>query len=91
MDEHMLTTIDNPFHPFTQFDDWNAWDMRVGYNTLAYLARICRTSNDLTEVDESLAIELAIDEVLEHNLLGLYMRVSKDTIIKPLSATSPSP
>ena len=31
--EYMLTTIDNPFNPFTNFDDWYAFDTSKGYNT----------------------------------------------------------
>ena len=36
----MLTTIDNPYNPFTNFDEWWAFDISHGYNTCAYLSRI---------------------------------------------------
>jgi len=71
----MLTTIDNPFNPFTQFDDWKAWDEAQGYYTCAYLARIVRSSNELSELDEALAIENAIDEIVKFNVLGIYKKV----------------
>ena len=29
----LVTTADNPFSPFTQFDSWFMYDMRMGYNT----------------------------------------------------------
>ena len=76
MSLHMLTTVDNPFSPFTEFDDWNAFDMLKGYNTLAFMARVVRTSDDLSEADQSLAIEQAIDEIVKENVLGLYKKVS---------------
>lgn len=76
MEEHMLTTVDNPFDPFTQFDEWNAWDQTKGYHTSAFLARVVLTSDDLSEADESLAIEEAIDEIVEENVLGLYRKVT---------------
>lgn len=76
MAEHMLTTVDNPFDPFTQFDEWYSWDEAHGYHTSAFLARIVKTSDDLSEADESLAIEEAIDEVVEENVLGLYRKVA---------------
>lgn len=74
-DDTMLTTIDNPFNPFTQFDEWQAWDESHGYYTCAYLARIARTSDELSETDEALAINQAIDEILALNVLGIYKKV----------------
>lgn len=82
MAEHMLSTIDNPFNPFTQFDEWDAWDRRMGYHTLAYLARIVVTSHDLSPADESQAIEDAINEIVEENVLGIYIRVTADWKVK---------
>lgn len=72
---HMLTTIDNPFNPWTQFDSWNAWDEQAGYYTLAFQARIVRTSGALSEPDQDKAIEDAIEEIVHENVLGLYKRV----------------
>lgn len=74
----MLTTIDNPFDPFTQFDDWFSFDEGKGYHTCAYLARITKTSDELSQQDEDLAIENAIDEIVAHNTLGLYKKVFRD-------------
>ena len=71
----MLTTIDNPFDPFTQFDEWKAFDEQKGYFTCAYLARIVKTSDELSEADEDLAIEQAIDEIVRLNILGIYRKV----------------
>lgn len=71
----MLTTIDNPFDPFTQFDEWKAFDEQKGYFTCAYLARIVKTSDELSEADEDLAIEQAIDEIVRLNVLGIYRKV----------------
>jgi len=71
----MLTTIDNPFNPFTQFDEWKVWDEAQGYYTCEYLARIVRTSDELSETDEALAIEDAIDEIVKFNVLGIYKKV----------------
>jgi hypothetical protein len=75
MAESMLTTVDNPYDPFTQFDEWYAFDEAAGYHSSALLARIVRTSDDLSEADQSLAIEDAIDEVVRENVLGIYKKV----------------
>ena len=75
MRDVMLTTIDNPFNPFTQFDQWKAFDESKGYYSCAYLARIVKTSDELSEEDEALAIEQAIDEIVRLNILGIYRKV----------------
>lgn len=79
MSESMLTTVDNPFDPFTQFDEWYAYDENAGYHTSAFLARIVKSSDELSEADQSVAIENAIDEVVLINSLGLYRKVTRDT------------
>ena len=72
----MLTTVDNPFDPFTQFEKWQAFDESKGYYTCAYLARIAKVSDELSEADELLAIEQAIDEIVRMNILGIYRKVT---------------
>lgn len=74
MNEHMLTTTDNPYNPVTQFDEWLTWDQSHGYNTLSYLSRVAMTSNSLSQLDQSQAIEQAIDDIIELNG-GLYTKV----------------
>lgn len=74
----MLTTSDNPFDPFTQFDQWYAFDTQRGYNTSAYLARIVRSSDELSEPDQQLAMEWAIDEIVRLNIRGVYMKITAD-------------
>lgn len=71
----MLTTLDNPFDPFTQFDEWYAFDEAQGYHTTSYLSRITKTSDELSQADQDLAIEIAIDEIVKLNVLGIYKKV----------------
>lgn len=71
----MLTTIDNPFDPFKDFHRWFMFDMEKGYNTCAYLARIVKTSEQLSDYENELQIERAIDEIIEHDFLGIYKKV----------------
>lgn len=78
--EHMLTTTDNPYNPFTQFDDWNAFDMEKGYHTLSFLARVVLRSPDLSEADQFEAEEMAIDEIARENVLGIYRKVTRDYV-----------
>ena len=78
MSESMLTTVDNPFDPFTQFDQWYAYDENAGYHTSALLARIVKSSDELSEADQSVAIENAIDEIVRINANALYIKVTSD-------------
>ena len=75
MIEHMLTTVDNPFNPFFEFDAWYSFDQAAGYNTPGLLARIIKTSDEISDADQSVAIENAIDEIVEQNVLGIYRKV----------------
>lgn len=73
--EAMLTTVDNPFDPFTQFNEWNALDQFYGYHTSALLARVAQVSHSLSSTDYDLAIEQAIDEIVKENVLGVHRKV----------------
>jgi hypothetical protein len=77
----MLTTVDNPFDPFNEFESWYAYDMQAGYNTTGLLARIARTSDELSEPDNSLAIEQAIDEIVRINASGVHRKVSRNSSV----------
>ncbi len=74
----MLTTIDNPFNPFTQFDNWFSFDESLGYHSCSYLARIAKTSNDLSDEDYEMEVEDAIDEIIELDPFGIYKKVYED-------------
>lgn len=78
MEDYMLTTVDNPYNPFTQFDQWMSFDESKGYYTTSYLARIAKTSNELSDEDNSIAINDAINEIIFFDVLGIYRKVTKD-------------
>lgn len=78
MAKRLVTTIDNPFNPFTEFDDWYEFDVSKGYNTCAYLARIANTSNELSDAEKEEAINLAVDEICRLNILGIYRKVIQE-------------
>lgn len=73
---YMLTTVDNPFNPHTQFDEWYADDLRRGHHTSSLLARVANFSDELSEPDQDLVVQAAIDGILEVNPNGLYRKVA---------------
>lgn len=72
-----LTTIDNPFDPFEQFDSWFLFDVEKGYNTCAYLGRIARTSDQLSDEENDREVERAIDEIIKYDFMNIYKKVKK--------------
>ena len=73
----MLTTIDNPFDPFEQFHSWFLFDVEKGYNTCAYLGRIARTSEQLSDDENDREVERAIDEIIKYDFMNIYKKVKK--------------
>lgn len=71
----MLTTIDNPFDPFEQFDSWFMFDVEKGYYSCSYLARIARTSNSLSDKENEDELERAIDEIIQYDFTNTYKKV----------------
>lgn len=82
MDQYMLTTVDNPYDPFTQFNEWYVWDEKAGYHTLSYLGRVLVTSHELSQADQDAATTQAIDEIVRNNV-GLYKKVVASANLDP--------
>ena len=75
MDDVMLTTIDNPYDPFEEFTQWLLFDNEKGYGTCSYLARIARTSDQLSQEENNDEIERAIDEIIALDPFNIYKKV----------------
>ena len=75
----MLTTFDNPYDPFEQFTSWFLFDVEKGYNTCSRLARIAKTSDQLSEKDNDEEVEKAIDEIIKYDFMNVYKKVSKQS------------
>lgn len=81
----LLTTKDNPYNPFTQYDDWKYFDeTQKHYNTEAYIAReVGMLDPDIS--DEELAHERmnAFKEIIKLNdELGvdIYTLISREGV-----------
>ena len=74
-----LTTVDNPFDPFEQFNDWFEFDIEKGYYTCSRLARLTNLSDDMSEAESNKEIERAIDELIKYDVFDVYKKVIKET------------
>ena len=73
--EVMLTTFDNPFDPFDEFVPWFLFDIEKGYNTCSKLARIARSFEGMSTIEEKVETERAIDEIIDYDFLNIYKKV----------------
>lgn len=73
-----LTTFDNPYDPFDDFDNWYMFDMDHNYNSCAYLARIAETSDLLSKQENAKEIDRAINEIILYNPRNIYKKVQKN-------------
>lgn len=77
-DEVMLTTINNPFNPFSEFDNWLSFDYRNGTDCCGKVARIAKTTNALTDELNDIEIEKAMDSIVE-SMPSVYIKLHKST------------
>lgn len=72
-----ITTIDNPFDPFEDFENWFLFDCEKGYYTCSRLARLANIEENMTEEQEDQEIERATDRLIQLDPLDIYKKVIK--------------
>lgn len=77
MIKSMLTTVDNPYDPFIDFDDWYRFDQEHNYFSCEKLAEILPDLNDSNEVESVRITEAAIDYIVKNDPLNIYTKVQK--------------
>lgn len=79
----MLSTVDNPYDPFEQFDAWYQFDLDRSRRTetkdcCSFLDRIARTSDQLSDEENDIETERAIDEIIKYDFLNIYTKIKKE-------------
>ena len=74
----MLSTKDNPFNPFEDFQNWYNFDCDKGYNSCGILARITGDTDELSPNEEAFLTEYAIDSFIETDPTSMYVKVQRD-------------
>ena len=80
-----ITTVDNPFDPFTDFDNWYRYDESKGYCTSGYLARYFDTdTSDMSDDEYEARLAAAIEIILKNDFMGQYFKVTRENgVTKP--------
>lgn len=85
-EEYMLTTVDNPYDPYTQFDFWYGFDMSkrkvkgskmnspIITNCCGRLADEAITSDDFTDEENAREMHRAIDEIIRLDPWNIYKK-----------------
>lgn len=73
-----ITTIDNPFDPFDNSENWLMFDIEKGYYTNNKIARLVNLTDDMTDKEELEEIERAIDRLIEIDPLDIYIKVIRE-------------
>lgn len=86
---YTLTTVDNPYSPFDEFEEWYKYDCLHQYGTTEVLSRLCITSPQFTDEENAEAIEEAVDIVLDNNFLGIYKRAFEGDDFRAMAVPNP--
>lgn len=62
----MLTTTDNPYNPFTDYDNWRNYDHQKGYCCEELLARFAPTNIDMPESLYRQFANDSVNEIIKH-------------------------
>lgn len=73
-----ISTLDNPYDPFDNFEQWMLFDVQKGYNSCGLLARIATYSDAMTDEEVRKETERAINEIIRLDLTDNYIKVVKE-------------
>lgn len=73
-----VTTLDNMFNPFTEFDKWKQRDEELGYYTCETLDRIHGSTIELSNELNNILLEQTIDRMLREFSFVDYIKVHED-------------
>lgn len=78
MKRYLITTVDNPYNPYDNFDEWYNWDISHGYYTSQRLGSLAKTNRYLMDAEQQRIINNAVDEMIRLDAAGIYKRIEVD-------------
>lgn len=78
-DEVRLTTYDNPYSPFDEFDRWLQFDRyEKQYDTIELLARNVDLIDNAEDFDEDEVRTIVINDIVKRNPFGVHIKITKE-------------
>ena len=78
-DDVMLTTYDNPYSPFDEFDRWLQYDRYEGqWGTMELLARNVARIDNAEDFDEDEVRKIVINDIVKRNPFGIHIKITKE-------------
>lgn len=75
----MLTTKDNPYSPFDQFELWLQYDIEMGYNCCERLGKIIQLEEGMSDKEKEEAMDHAIDTIIRYDDSDIYRRANENS------------
>ena len=72
---YMITTVNNPYNPSTQFEEWYRYDMARGYGTCGLLSRIVGNFDEVSDNSVEDRTEAAIDSLIRNFGPDFYAKI----------------
>ena len=82
--EVMLTTIDNPYNPFVNYEQWMLYDKEKGYDTSERLMRIASgyMFEGMSQVEQDAAVDRAMDDLIAIDILNVFVKGTEESLQK---------
>lgn len=80
----MLTTIDNPWNPHSNWEEWFAYDEAAGYHSSGLLARFTITSLDQSDKDYEESLLNGLYKLISLNPMGIHKLIRPNEDPKPV-------
>lgn len=71
----LVSTTDNPYNPWTQYELWSKMDASLGYHTPQYVARLYHLADPEQQYQEDWMREQVHQDIVEQNITGTYVLV----------------
>ncbi len=78
-EEIMLTTYDNPFNPFENFEAWWKEDLRLGHDCCGILAKTAFLNDVASDTVNDEEVKRAIDEIVTAEPM-IYRKIHRNDL-----------
>ena len=78
MKDVLLTTVDNPYNPHTDYYNWFIWDTAHHYNTLQKISTESYDDDSMSDEEHDEMYDLIMNEIINNDDLGIYCLIEPD-------------